>query len=64
MATSGKIFHQHTTVEIDEAGRIWLIQNHFESSSVIEEMQASANGITIVEKIDSYDEFLFDGDDA
>lgn len=63
MATAGKIFHNYTSVEIDESGRIWLILNHFESPSVIEEMQASSNGITLIDDFENIDYALEEEDD-
>lgn len=47
MAESGKIFPAYTHIEIDENGVIWCIHNHFESDSVILEMESTANGHVI-----------------
>jgi hypothetical protein len=65
MAEAGKIFHNFTQVEIDEQGNIWLIYNHFESESVIMEMESTSRGEVIYDDIsllDSYDEDVFDDD--
>lgn len=59
MAESGRIYPEYTHIEIDEAGVIWLIQNHFESPSVILEMQTSSLGEAIIEDYDAY----FDDED-
>lgn len=59
MATAGKIYT--TSVEISEDGTIWLIQNHFESDSVITEMESSAHGRCIID--DASDWFLEDDPD-
>lgn len=47
MAESGQILPEFTHIEIDEQGRIWCIQNHFESDSVILEMESSSKGEVI-----------------
>lgn len=49
-AEAGKIFPSYTHIEIDEQGQIWLIQNHFESESVIMEMESSSNGEVIIDE--------------
>jgi hypothetical protein len=59
MATAGKIYPTFTKIEIDEKGRVWLIQNHFESETVIEEMEEAARGRVIVDE--GYE--LYDDDD-
>lgn len=69
MAEAGRIFPSFTHVEIDEQGRIWLIQNHFESDSVIIEMESSSKGDVIVEEVgdlfltDEYDDDPLFGED-
>ncbi len=50
MATAGRIFEEFTHIEISEDGIIWLIQNHFESDSVIAEMESSAHGNVIIDE--------------
>lgn len=69
MAEAGQIFPEHTSIEIDEAGNIWLIQNHFESESIIIEMESSAKGKVIDDGIlgngylyadDYYEDVLYD----
>lgn len=66
MAESGQILPEFTHIEIDERGQIWLIQNHFESDSVIIEMESSANGEVIYDEgflpWDEYDEPMFGED--
>jgi len=49
MAFAGKIYHDSTHIEIDEKGQIWLIQNHFQSDTVIEEMNAVEHGLVIID---------------
>ncbi len=48
-AEAGKIFHEYTSVEISEDGVIWLIQNHFENPSVINEMESTSKGEVIID---------------
>ena len=66
MAEAGRIFPSFTHIEIDEQGRIWLIQNHFESESVIMEMESSSKGDVIYDDLsyleDYYDDDPFDED--
>lgn len=50
MAQAGRIYHEYTHIETDEQGHIWLIQNHFESDTVIEEMDAAAHGEVIIDE--------------
>lgn len=50
MAHAGKIYPEYTQIEIDEDGIIWLIQNHYESESVITEMESTAHGNVIIDK--------------
>jgi hypothetical protein len=64
MAEAGKIYSQFTHIEIDEQGKIWLIQNHFESESVILEMESSFRGSVIVDDgWDMIEEDILFGDD-
>ena len=49
MAEVGYIDHDYTRVEIDEQGNAWCIFN-FEESSVIEDLQAAAEGFCIIEE--------------
>lgn len=58
-AEAGRIIPEYTSVEIDEKGQIWLIQNHFESESVIIEMESSSKG----KVIEDFDEGYLFGDD-
>lgn len=60
MGFAGKIYHDSTHIEIDENGQIWLIQNHFQSDTVIEEMNAAAHGLVIID--DEYELFPEDDD--
>jgi hypothetical protein len=70
-AEAGTIFPQLTSIEIDEQGNIWLVQNHFESDSVIIEMESSAKGKYIDDGVigdgylyaDDYDEDTLFGED-
>lgn len=57
-AEAGRIFQSFTHVEIDEQGKIWLIQNHFESDSVIIEMESSSRGRVIYD----YDDGIYHAD--
>lgn len=50
MAEAGKIYHEYTTIETDENNVIWLVQNHFESDSVIAEMESTAHGNVIIDE--------------
>ena len=50
MAEAGKILPSYTHIEIDEKGQIWCIHNHFESESVIIEMESSAHGEVIYDE--------------
>lgn len=68
-AEAGRIFPSFTHIEIDEKGQIWLIQNHFESDSVIIEMESSSKG-KVIEDFDEgylygedYDEDILFGED-
>jgi hypothetical protein len=61
MAFAGKIYPEFTHIEIDESGQVWLIQNHFQSDTVIEEMNASAHGFVIID--DEYDVYPEDEED-
>lgn len=69
MAFAGKIFSSYTSIEIDEQGVVWLIQNHFESDSVIVEMESSSKGKVIyghddgIYYADVYDDAFFDEDE-
>ena len=68
MAEAGKIYSEYTHIEIDEKGQVWLIQNHFESDSVITEMEASAHGHCIIDgeyelATDEYDYYDDEFDD-
>jgi hypothetical protein len=67
MAESGKIFPAFTQIEIDEKGQIWLIQNHFESDSVIMELESSSRGVVIYDEgwvlADEYDDDPMFGED-
>lgn len=56
MAEAGQIFPEYTFIEIDEQGRIWLVQNHFESPSVIYEMQSASQGKYIIDLYDDCEE--------
>lgn len=69
-AEAGRIFPEYSSIEISEDGTVWFIQNHFESESVIIEMESSAKGKIIDDGIigdgylyaDDYDETLFSED--
>lgn len=62
MAEAGQIYHEHTRIEIDENGVIWMIQNNFESDSVILDLESSSKGVCTMEDFDFYDESFFDVD--
>ena len=66
MAEAGRIFPLFTHIEIDEQGKIWLIQNNFESESVIREMESSSKGKVIIEEkfeMEYYDDEPMFGED-
>jgi hypothetical protein len=67
MAEAGKILQSYTHIEIDESGKIWCIHNHFESDSVIMEMESTARGEVIYDNgfalFGDYDDDLMFGED-
>lgn len=58
MAEAGKIYHNITRIEIDEQGHIWLVQNNFETDSIISDLEAVSHGYVIIE-----DDWIFEEDD-
>ena len=65
MAEAGRIYPTYTHIETDEQGNHWLVLNHFESDSVIEELESSAKGVCIIDDFSSlsFDEDEYYGDD-
>lgn len=67
MVEAGKIFPSFTHIEIDEKGQIWCVHNHFESDSVIMEMESTARGEVIYDDgfalFDEYDDDPLFGED-